>query len=673
MQWNDPVSKLNGIGPKSAEAYARLRIVTVGDLLSWFPKKYDTFEAERPISQVQADRLVTLLGTFAGTPRMFTTGKGMSILTCTFRDATGSITVKWFNSPFLRKQITQAKYVFLRGKVSRDDRNELCVVQPELFTPERYREMMKTLRPVYGLTAGLSKTAVVKAVTEALRQCEIPDLMPVSMRRQLGLWSLKDAYEEVHFPKSEETTKDAIRRLAFDEFFRFLVGIRSVKEQTETVPNRFPAKGREFAKRLIDSLPYGLTGAQERCFQEIAQDLCGASPMQRLLQGDVGSGKTVIAELSLATIAEAGYQGCLMVPTEVLAKQHFAELTKRFEPLGITVGLLTGSMSPVEKREVRENVALGGIRILVGTHALFQQSVEIPELGLVVVDEQHRFGVEQRRRLTDKGNLPHVLLMSATPIPRTLAMMLYADLDISLLDEMPKNRLRIKTAVVDSGYRPKAWNFLSEHVRAGEQCYVICPLIEESDGLEAANVTDYAEQLREALPDMRIGLLHGRMSASSKNEVMEAFSGKAYDILVSTTVIEVGIDVANATVILIEDAERFGLATLHQLRGRVGRGDKQSYCILVQGSDSEEAHERLTVLQTASDGFAIAEKDLSMRGPGDFFGIRQSGDNVFRLADPIRDAEVLALAKQTVDELTTDQYRKAVKLFLAEKDESVVY
>lgn len=672
MQWNDPVSKLNGIGPKSAEAYARLRIVTVGDLLSWFPKKYDTFEAERPISQVQADRLVTLLGTFAGTPRMFTTGKGMSILTCTFRDATGSITVKWFNSPFLRKQITQAKYVFLRGKVSRD-RNELCVVQPELFTPERYREMMKTLRPVYGLTAGLSKTAVVKAVTEALRQCEIPDLMPVSMRRQLGLWSLKDAYEEVHFPKSEETTKDAIRRLAFDEFFRFLVGIRSVKEQTETVPNRFPAKGREFAKRLIDSLPYGLTGAQERCFQEIAQDLCGASPMQRLLQGDVGSGKTVIAELSLATIAEAGYQGCLMVPTEVLAKQHFAELTKRFEPLGITVGLLTGSMSPAEKREVRENVALGGIRILVGTHALFQQSVEIPELGLVVVDEQHRFGVEQRRRLTDKGNLPHVLLMSATPIPRTLAMMLYADLDISLLDEMPKNRLRIKTAVVDSGYRPKAWSFLSEHVRAGEQCYVICPLIEESDGLEAANVTDYAEQLREALPDVRIGLLHGRMSASSKNEVMEAFAEKAYDILVSTTVIEVGIDVANATVILIEDAERFGLATLHQLRGRVGRGDKQSYCILVQGSDAEEAHERLTVLQTASDGFAIAEKDLSMRGPGDFFGIRQSGDNVFRLADPIRDAEVLALAKRTVDELTTDQYRKAVKLFLAEKDESVVY
>ena len=395
--------------------------------------------------------------------------------------------------------------------------------------------------------------------------------------------------------------------------------------------------------------------------------------MQRLLQGDVGSGKTVIAEMTLATVAEAGYQGCLMVPTEVLAKQHFAELSRRFEPLGIRVGLLTGSMTAAEKRNVREAAEKGEIRILVGTHALFQQAVELPDLGLVVVDEQHRFGVEQRRRLTDKGVMPHVLLMSATPIPRTLAMMLYADLDISLLDEMPGERLRIKTAVVDGGDRPKAWKFLEEHVRAGEQCYVICPLIEESDGLEANNVSDYAEQLREAMPDLRIGLLHGRMSASSKNEVMEAYAAHDYDILVSTTVIEVGIDVANATVILIEDAERFGLATLHQLRGRVGRGSKQSYCILVQGSDSEEARERLTVLQTAADGFAIAEKDLQLRGPGDFFGIRQSGDNVFRIADPIRDAEVLTLAKHTVDSLTKEQYAKAVKLCLADNDTSVVY
>ena len=672
MKWSTPITELKGIGPKSAEAYRRLRIETVGDLLSWFPKKYDTFEAERPIAEAREGRLVTVLGTFSGNPRVITTGKGMTILTCGFRDVSGSLVAKWFNAPFLRKQLTQAKYVLLRGKISRD-RGGLCILQPEIYTPERYREMMKTLRPVYGLTAGLTKASVAKAVAEALRLCEIPDPMPVSMRKELRLWSLKDAYEEVHFPKSEETTREAIRRLAFDEFFRFLVGIRSVKEQTETIPNRYIAIFTEYARRIEDSLTYNLTGAQKRCFREIAEDLRGDSPMQRLLQGDVGSGKTVIAEMTLATVAEAGYQGCLMVPTEVLAKQHFAELSRRFEPLGIRVGLLTGSMTAAEKRNVREAAEKGEIRILVGTHALFQQAVELPDLGLVVVDEQHRFGVEQRRRLTDKGVMPHVLLMSATPIPRTLAMMLYADLDISLLDEMPGERLRIKTAVVDGGYRPKAWKFLEEHVRAGEQCYVICPLIEESDGLEANNVDDYAEQLREALPDLRIGLLHGRMSASSKNEVMEAYAAHDYDILVSTTVIEVGIDVANATVILIEDAERFGLATLHQLRGRVGRGSKQSYCILVQGSDSEEARERLTVLQTAADGFAIAEKDLQLRGPGDFFGIRQSGDNVFRIADPIRDAEVLTLAKHTVDSLTKEQYAKAVKLCLADNDTSVVY
>ena len=671
MKWSEPITKLKGIGPKSAEAYHRLRIETVGDLLSYFPKKYDTFEAEQPIESLREGRLVTVLGTFTGTPRLISTARG-SLLTCSFRDATGQILVKWFNQPFLRKQLVQAKYVLLRGKVTRD-RKSLCILQPEIYTPERYREMMKTLRPVYGLTAGLSKSAIAKEVAEALRECEITDPMPAAMRRELGLWSLRDAYEEVHFPKSEETTKDAIRRLAFDEFFDFLIGIRSLKEQTETIPNRFPATTTNNARAIRDSLSYSLTGAQERCFAEIAADLAGNSPMQRLLQGDVGSGKTVVAELALATIVEAGCQGCLMVPTEVLAKQHFAELTRRLAPLGITVGLLTGSMSAAEKRDARERLSLGMTQVLVGTHALFQQSVEFKNLGLVIVDEQHRFGVEQRGRLTDKGMTPHVLLMSATPIPRTLAMMLYADLDLSLLDEMPGNRLRIRTAVVDAGYRPKAYKFLADHIHAGEQCYVICPLIEESDGLEANNVTDYAETLKEEIPDARIGILHGRMSASAKNEVMEAFAAGDYDILVSTTVIEVGIDVANATVIMIEDAERFGLATLHQLRGRVGRGSKQSYCILVQGSDSDEAKERLTVLQTATDGFAIAEKDLSMRGPGDFFGIRQSGENVFRLADPIRDAEVLALAKKTVDGLTEEQYRKAVKLRVADTEGNVVY
>ena len=671
MNRNEPITKLKGIGPKTAEAYRRLRIETVGDQLSWFPKRYDTFRPEQPINTVRDGQLATVLGTFTGTPTVNTSGR-RSILMCRFKDATGTIMVKWFNAPYLRKQISMAKYVLLRGKITWD-RRTLTMVQPEIYTPERYREMMKTLRPVYGLTAGLTKTAVAKAVAEALAVCDIPDPMPAGMRRELGLWSLKDAYEEVHFPKSEETTKEAINRLAFDEFFRFLLGIRSLKEQTETIPNRYPAKTTMLAQRIRASLPYALTGAQERCFAEIASDLAGASPMQRLLQGDVGSGKTVIAEMALATIAEAGYQGCLMVPTEVLAKQHFTELTRRFEPMGIRVGLLTGSMSAAARREARTAAETGSVQIVVGTHALFQQGVEFANLGLVVVDEQHRFGVEQRSRLTQKGGTPHVLLMSATPIPRTLAMMLYADLDVSLLDELPGDRLKIRTAVVDTTYRPKAYRFLRERIGAGEQCYVICPLIEESDGLDACNVTEYAEKLREELPDARIGLLHGRMAAAAKTEVMEAFAAHEYDILVSTTVIEVGIDVANATVILIEDAERFGLATLHQLRGRVGRGAKQSYCILVQGSDSDEARERLCVLQQAPDGFAIAEKDLTMRGPGDFFGIRQSGDNVFRIADPIRDARILTLAKHAVDGLSAEQYRKAVKLLLADSEGPVVY
>lgn len=395
--------------------------------------------------------------------------------------------------------------------------------------------------------------------------------------------------------------------------------------------------------------------------------------MQRLLQGDVGSGKTVVAELALAAMAENGHQGCLMVPTEVLARQHYRELSERLGARGIKVGLLTGAMGASERRLVLSAVMLGQIQVLVGTHALFQQGVSFADLGLVIVDEQHRFGVEQRRKLSDKGGMPHLLLMSATPIPRTLAMMLYADLDVSVLDEMPKNRLRVKTAVVDTGYRARAYRFFEEHIAAGEQCYVVCPLIEESDGLDAVNVTDYAEQLREAIPSARVAILHGRMTPKEKTEVMEAFAAREWDILVSTTVIEVGIDVANATVILVENAERFGLAQLHQLRGRVGRGSKQSFCILVQGTDSEEAKERLSVLLHAADGFAIAQKDLELRGPGDFFGIRQSGEDVFRMADPIRDAEALMLAKRSVESLTAEQYDRAVKVWLADEAGSVVY
>ena len=671
METREALTKLKGIGPKTAEAFHRLRIDTVGELLSYLPKRYEMYAPEVPIATLTEGRTATVLGTFANLPGVVRTSRG-SLLTGKFRDASGTITVRWFNRPYLRKMISVAKYILLRGRVARD-RRERYLLQPEMYTPEQYRELMKTLRPVYGLTAGLSTNAVAKAVRAALDNCEVKEKIPASVLKDTGLMKIRDALEEAHFPKSEETTREAMRRLAFDEFFGFLLSVRNLREQTEMLPNTSPVACEGYAKRLIESLPYELTGAQKRAWAEISADLHGTHPMQRLLQGDVGSGKTVIAELVLASTAEAGYQACLMVPTEVLAKQHFAELSERLGSLGITVGMLTGSTGATQRREILAGASSGELQVLVGTHALFQEGVAFAHLGAVVVDEQHRFGVEQRRALSDKGNTPHVLLMSATPIPRTLAMMLYADLDISILDEMPANRKKIKTAVVDAGYRPKAYHFLAEHIAAGEQAYVICPLIEASDGLDAENVEDYAECLSEELPDARIAILHGRMSAKEKTAVMEAFSRRETDILVSTTVIEVGIDVANATVIMIEDAERFGLAQLHQLRGRVGRGEKQSYCILVQGNDSADAKERLTVLQTATDGYAIAEKDLSLRGPGDFFGIRQSGEDIFRIADPIRDADVLGMAKRAVTSLTPAEYTKAVKLCLAETKESVVY
>ncbi|MBR5713072.1 MAG: ATP-dependent DNA helicase RecG [Lachnospiraceae bacterium] len=672
MNRNDPISKLKGIGPKSAEAYQKLHIKTVGELLDYLPKRYEKYESERPVASAAEGRLMTFLGTFVGNPTMIRTNRG-TMLSCRFQDTSGKISVKWFNQPYIRKQIAIARFIFLRGRVSKV-RGELCLLQPEMYTPEAYREKMKTLHPVYGLTSGVTTNAIAKAVRTALDNCEIEERLPAGIVRENRLMRLREAYEEVHFPKSEEVTQDAIRRFAFDEFFAFLLSVRCLREKTEQLPNRFPMRSDGIADRLTASLPYELTGAQRRTWAEIFADLGGNRPMQRLLQGDVGSGKTIIAELAMAASAEAGCQSALMVPTEVLAKQHYNELTKRLTPFGIRVGMLVGSMTAAEKRNIRNELASGEIHVLVGTHALFQQAVEFAKLGLIIIDEQHRFGVEQRRKLIDKGDVPHVLLMSATPIPRTLAMMMYADLDVSILDEMPSNRQRIRTAVVDTSYRPRAFRFLAEHVAAGEQAYVICPLIEESDGLDAENVADCAARLAEELPGtVRIDTLHGRMSAKEKTDVMQRFAAHETDILVSTTVVEVGVDVANATVILIEDAERFGLAALHQLRGRVGRGEKQSYCILMQGNDSADAKERLSVLLTATDGFAIAEKDLTMRGPGDFFGIRQSGEEIFRIADPIRDAEVLTLAKHAVSSLTEREYERACKLCLAEGQSDVVY
>ena len=672
MKISDSVIKVKGIGQKSAKLYEKLDIRTVGDLLCHFPRGYERYDMPVLVSQTEDGTVRTVEGILTAAAKPVAAGSRRMIV-ARIRDISGEMDLRWFNSPFVLKQLPLGRKLLFRGKISRKGRS-VSMVQPEIYTEEAYRARMRSLRPVYSLTAGLSHNAIAKAVSEALAVTEIPDSMPQSIRRKRGFLKLEDAYRAIHCPEDESVTKEAIKRLSYDEFTRFLLSMRHLKAGILREPNSFLMEKHTVADGILAALPYELTAAQKRVLAEIIKDLCGAYPMQRLLQGDVGSGKTVIALLALAMCAEEGFSGCLMAPTEVLARQHFAFFTKMLAPFGIGVALLVGSQTKTERKRMEEGIVSGEFPIVIGTHALFQDSVEFPKLGLVIVDEQHRFGVKQREQLMRKGEMPHLLIMSATPIPRTLAMMLYGDMDISLLDEQPAERLPVKTCVVDRSYRPTAYRFIKEHAAKGEQTYVICPLIEESEDSEGENVTDYARKLREEFGDeITVGTLHGQMSGKDKNAILSDFAEGKISVLVSTTVVEVGINVPNATTIMVENAERFGLSALHQLRGRVGRGAKQSYCILMQGNESEETKERLSVLLRARNGFAIAEEDLKLRGPGDFFGIRQSGDMDFAVADIIRDADMLAAAKEDTALLSDEEAEERFHLLVAERDSLVVY
>ena len=671
MKTTDPVKKVKGIGDKSVKLYEKLGIRTVGDLLCHFPRGYERYEEPVLVSAAADGVTCTVSGMLTSPARLIPKG-AKKIVIAHIRDISGETELRWFNTPYIIKQLPVGKRLLFRGKVARMGRT-VSMVHPEVFTEEEYRGRMKSLRPVYHLTAGLSCNAVSKAVRAALAETEIEDYMPRKLRTERGFMKLSDAYGEIHCPKDESVTKDAIRRLSYDEFFKFLVSMRHVKAGILREPNSFLIERHSYAERIQSALPYELTGAQKKVLSEIAADLQGPYPMQRLLQGDVGSGKTIVALLALSMCAEQGFQGCLMAPTEVLARQHLETFTKLLEPFGIQVALLVGSQSAAERRKVLAGLADGTYAIAVGTHALFQEKVSFQNLGLVVVDEQHRFGVKQREQLMKKGAMPHLLIMSATPIPRTLAMMLYGDMDISLLSEQPAERLPVKSCVVDGSYRPTAYNFIKKQVAAGGQVYVICPMIEESENFDAENVTDYADKLREELGGITVASLHGQMSAADKNRILSEFASGQVSVLVSTTVIEVGINVPNATVMMVENAERFGLSGLHQLRGRVGRGEKQSYCIFVQGNDDAETKERLSVLLKARDGFTIAEEDLRLRGPGDFFGIRQSGDMDFQIADVIRDAESLRFAKEDVEALSDAEAEDMYELLIADKADVVIY
>ena len=560
--------------------------------------------------------------------------------------------------PFLRNTLGRGGVITLRGRIVRK-RDGLVMEHPEIFYPSvKYEEKRNTMQPVYPLTAGLTNNAVKKAMSQAVEFLDSKqEFLPADLCIQYGLAEYDYAVKGIHFPEDKEEFYHARERLVFEEFLVFILSLRFLKSREDKAVNGFQFEEQEKIEMFLNALPYELTSAQKKVWMEMKRDMSGPHVMSRLVQGDVGSGKTIVALLGLMYAGLNGYQGALMAPTEVLAKQHYENISLMFAQYKIPLKtvLLTGSMTAKEKRGVYETIASGEADIIVGTHALIQEKAVYKNLALVVTDEQHRFGVKQRERLAGKGQMPHILVMSATPIPRTLAIILYGDLDISVIDELPKNRLPIKNCVVDTGYRNTAYHFMQKQVEAGRQCYVICPMVEESENMEAENVIDYTQLLRESLGSgIQIAYLHGKMKQAEKDEIMEAFGRNEIQILVSTTVIEVGIDVPNATVMMIENAERFGLAQLHQLRGRVGRGKHQSYCIFMSASKAKETKERLEILNKSNDGFFIASEDLRLRGPGDLFGIRQSGLLDFRLGDVFQDAKILQKANEAASRLLAE-------------------
>ena len=654
MNDKTPLRELKGVGEKTEKLFQKIGITTAEELLRYYPRTYDIYEEPVEIASAEEDKTVSIRATIA-TGIYINQIRNLQVLTTTVADASGRLPVAWFNAPYLRGTLKKGSVFILRGKIIRK-KGRPQMEHPEIFTPAAYEEIIHSMQPVYGLTKGLSNKMITKLVHQILDTRPLHgEYLPEEIRERYQLADANYAIRTIHFPKNMQELLTARKRLVFDEFLLFVLAIQLLKEKTEEAPNTFPMKPVWTTEEIIEGLPYDLTGAQKNVWHEIERDLSGHKLMSRLVQGDVGSGKTVIAFLAMVLSAENGFQSALMVPTEVLANQHYEGFLRLMEEQNIASChpvLLTGSTTARQKREIYQKIADGEVNVIIGTHALIQERVEYKNLGLVITDEQHRFGVRQREALTTRGNPPHVLVMSATPIPRTLAIILYGDLDISIIDELPAKRLPIKNCVVGTSYRPKAYSFIEKQVQMGRQAYVICPMVEESEGLEAENVTDYARKLQEILPgEIKVEILHGKMKPKEKNRIMEAFASGEIQVLVSTTVVEVGVNVPNATVMMVENAERFGLAQLHQLRGRVGRGEHQSYCIFIQGNNEENTSKRLKILNESNDGFYIAGEDLKLRGPGDLFGIRQSGLMEFKIGDIYNDAGILKNASEAAGEI----------------------
>ena len=654
------IKSLKGVGEKTAGLFQKLYITTAEELVRYYPRDYEQFAGPVSPERAPLEEIAAVAGQIGGNVSTRHV-RGLSITTFEAVCEGVRVHMTYFNMPYLKNSLKRGIPYIFRGRVQRKGVHYV-MEQAKIYKPEEYMALVDQLLPLYSTTKGLTNNAITKAVRQAVSLVDLSvDPLPDKIREAQGFCSLEEAVKQMHFPTDRETLVKARERLVFDEFYRFILDV------SEQIKNAHPMIEVAQTGRLIEALPYRLTDAQLRVWGEIQADLTSEYTMNRLIQGDVGSGKTILAFLSLIMCAANGYQGAMMAPTEVLARQHYETLVNMQKKYGLQIHpvLLTGSTPARERKEIYAQIESGEADMILGTHALIQEKVVYHNLALVITDEQHRFGVRQRENLMQKGNAVHVLVMSATPIPRTLAIILYGDLHISVLDELPADRLPIKNCVVNTSYRQTAYKFIEKEVAAGRQVYVICPMVEEGEMEELEDVGSYTLKLKQALsPSIQIASLHGRMKPAQKNRIMEEFAAHHIDVLVSTTVIEVGINVPNATVMMVENAERFGLAQLHQLRGRVGRGDKQSYCIFISKSERPETMKRLKILNESNDGFYIASQDLSLRGPGDLFGIRQSGDLRFVLGDIYQDAALLQCASDWADrilmedkELSGEEYR----------------
>ncbi len=651
MELTDSISLIKGIGEKTEKLFNKLGIKSVGELLTFYPRRYESYLDPTPIKDLKENETGVILGLVSRVTEPKFNSR-VKVLTCVVSDGNNEIELIWFNEPYIKYELKSGYHFIFRGTVKRKGK-KLQLEQAKVYKREDYYRLQSALQPVYPLTHGLSNKIVTKAVKSVLTNAgDFPEFIPLAVRKEHGLIKKSAAINEMHFPKRKDSLIEARKSLVFEEFFLFKLFLKNMGKSKNLVKSAYEFKDFGAVDEFIKNLPFRLTIDQQTVIDDIKKDFMSGHVMARLVMGDVGSGKTVIAETALLIAASNGYQGAIMAPTEVLAAQHYKLLSKDFSAFGIRCTLLTGSMTQAEKRKAYKDIKEKNTDIVIGTHTLFQENLEFHSLSLCITDEQHRFGVKQRENFLKKGENPHVLVMSATPIPRTLAMMVYGDMDISKISTVPSTRLPIKNCVVGTSYREAAYKFIYDEVKKGGQAYVICPMVDSDEDSSLQNVTDYSEKLRERYKnEIKVEMLHGKMKPQEKNKIMSEFASGNIDVLVSTTVVEVGVNVPNATTMLIENANRFGLAELHQLRGRVGRGDKQSYCVFMYDNVTEEGKERLNTLVKSNDGFFIAEEDLRLRGPGDIFGSRQSGEMYFKIADIYNDADILKNASDAADKI----------------------